>query len=464
MMQVAPDIAAQLRSILIADAARLVVAIVSMAIGLGSILVQWMRRKTQDRVRLWFGLLAVLYGYRALLMTESAGYFLTARAIEFQIALVTFTIGIPAILFGWGLVAQKHNWVTKSLLTVNVLMAATFLAFFTNGAVVRALFVVNNILVISFTVAMIVYLFVVSAVKVPEVKTLRIVLLIWGSFVIYNNLKGWLPSGGADFEFIGFALFLCSLGYVVARRSLRTEEALVAIRNELEIARRIQTSILPESMPQLQGLRVAAQYVPMSEVAGDFYDFLAVDERRLGVLIADVSGHGVPAALVASMVKVAIAAQSEHADDPAKVMSGLNSVLAGKLQGQFVTAAYLYLDLQARTGRYSAAGHPPLLHYCAADNSVHDVVENGLILGIMPYASYESRNLTVGQGDRFLLYTDGVLEADRRGEEFGADRVKGILSQPLSAEQLCASLSGEVRSWSQDVAGDDITIVALDIA
>ncbi len=434
-MQVAPEIAAELRGILIDDAARLVVAIVSMAIGLASILVQWMRRKTQDRVRLWFGLLALLYGYRALLMTESARYFLTERAIDFQIALVTFTIGIPAILFGWGLVSQKHNWVTKSLLTVNALMAATFLVFFANGVMIRALFVLNNILVISFTVAMIVYLYVVPAVKVPEVKTLRIVLLIWGSFVIYNNVKGWLPTGGADFEFVGFALFLCSLGYVVARRSLRTEEALLSIRKELEIARRIQTSILPEGMPQLQGLRVAAQYVPMSEVAGDFYDFLAVDERRLGVLIADVSGHGVPAALVASMVKVAIAAQSEHADDPAKVMTGLNSVLAGKLQGQFVTAAYLFLDLQSGTGRYSAAGHPPLLHYCAADKSIHDVVENGLILGIMPYASYESRSLKIGQGDRFLLYTDGVLEADQRGEEFGPDRVKRILSQPLTADQ-----------------------------
>jgi len=81
----------------------------------------------------------------------------------------------------------------------------------------------------------------------------------------------------------------------------------------------------------------------------------------------------------------------------------------------------------------------------------------------MPFASYDSRNLTVGHGDRFLLYTDGVLEADRRGEEFGPDRVKSILSHPLSAEQLCASLSREVRAWSQDVAGDDITIVALAI-
>ena len=463
-MLITPDVAAELRRVLLADAARLVVAIVSMAIGLGSILVQWLRRKTQDRVRLWFGLLALLYGYRALLMTESAQLFLTRRNIQYQTALVTFTIGIPAILFGWGLVAKKHNWLTKSLLTVNVLMALVFLLFHAIAGVVGALFVVNNILVIGFTLAMIIYLYLVPIGSVPELKTLRRVVLVWGLFVIYNNLRPWLPAGRADYEFIGFAIFLCSLGYLVAHRSLRTEEALLAIRNELEIAKRIQTSILPESMPEISGMQVAAQYVPMSHVAGDFYDFLVVDEHRLGVLIADVSGHGVPAALVASMVKVAIAAQAEHADDPAKVMTGLNSILSGKLQGQFVTAAYLYLDIQAGTGRYSAAGHPPLLHYRALDQSIDDVVENGLILGIMPFATYESRNVKLGSGDRFLLYTDGVLEADQLGEEFGTDRVKQTLLRALSAQDTCRSLSDQVAAWSRGVASDDVTIVAVAIS
>lgn len=463
-MPISSDPSELVRRVLLADAARLVVAIISMAIGLGSILVQWMRRKTQDRVRLWFGLLALLYGYRALLMTNSARYFLTRGNINFQIALITFTIGIPAILFGWGLVSKTQNRVTKSLLVVNLLMAATFLVFFWNGSVVRALFFANNVLVIIFTLAMIVYLFVAPADSVPELKTLRVVILIWGLFVIYNNIRQWLPERGADFEFVGFAVFLCSLGWLVARRSLRTEEALVAIRNELEIARRIQTSILPEAMPELNGIQIAARYVPMSEVAGDFYDFLVVDDRRVGLLIADVSGHGVPAALVASMVKVAIAAQAEHAHDPAKVMAGLNSVLSGKLQGQFVTAAYLFLDMEARKASYSAAGHPPLLHYRAAEQSIHDVVENGLILGIMPFASYQSKEFTLDSGDRFLLYTDGVVEANQRGEEFGEERVKQVLLQPLSAQDICRSLGTEISTWSEGIAHDDVTIVAVGIA
>ena len=452
------------RQVLMTDAPRFVVAIISIAIGSSSVLVQWLRRKSNDRLRLWFGLLALLYGYRTLLMTESARYFLSRSTINFQTALITFVIGIPAILFGWGLVSKKQNRVTKSLLMLNALMAGTFLLFHSNDLVVRGLSTTNNVLVIAFTVAMIVYLFMVSPEAVPELKTLRIVILVWGAFVIYNNLRNWLPAGSEDFEFVGFALFLCSLGYMVARRSLRTEEALVAIRNELEIARRIQTSILPECMPELCGLSVAAQYVPMSQVAGDFFDFLLVDERRIGILIADVSGHGVPAALVASMVKVAIAAQARHADDPAKVMAGLNSILLGKLQSQFVTAAYLFLDVDAGIGRYSAAGHPPLMHFIAAEQSIHEVVENGLILGVMPFASYETKMVSFGSGDRFLLYTDGIVEADQNGEEFGAGRVKEILLRPLSASQVCMSIGQEVSSWSRGVASDDVTIVAVEVA
>ena len=464
-MQISPDTAAAFRHLLLGDFARLAVGIVAIAIGFVSLLLQALRWKTPDRVRLWFGLLAVLYGYRALLMTDSADLFLSGGAVRFQIALVTFTIGMPAILFGWGLVGRKQNRVTKSLLTINALMALLFLALHANEAVIEALFVANNILVVGFTIAMIVFLYRLPLDSVADLKALRLVILVWGLFVIYNNIRGVLPfAHSADYEFVGFAIFLCSLAYLVARRSIDTEEALAAIRNELEIARRIQSSILPEEMPRLDGLQVAAKYVPMSEVAGDFYEFLVVDQHRIGLLISDVSGHGIPAALVASMMKVAIAAQADHADQPAKVIAGLNAVLSGKLQGQFVTAAYLFLDLEKGTAGYSAAGHPPLLHYRAADKRVESVVENGLILGVVPLASYEARGFEIRKGDRFLLYTDGVVEASQHGEEFGEERVKAVLARASDADAICQAVAREITAWTQGVAGDDVTIVAVSIA
>ncbi len=110
------------------------------------------------------------------------------------------------------------------------------------------------------------------------------------------------------------------------------ERQLQAIRIELDTAREIQLSILPHEIPPIAGLDIAARYLPMTSVAGDFYDFLVIDEKRTGILVADVSGHGMPAALIASMLKIAFAAQAPHACDPAAVLSGLNQALYGKFQ------------------------------------------------------------------------------------------------------------------------------------
>src|SRR3984885_11132098 len=130
-------------------------------------------------------------------------------------------------------------------------------------------------------------------------------------------------------------------------RGIREQLAqqLLSIQKELETARQIQLSILPSVIPKIEGLDIAARYVPMTSVAGDFYDFIVVDEKHLGILVADVSGHGMPAALIASMLKIALSAQGAHAADPAQVLAGLNQTLCGKFQYQYVTAAYLFVDL-----------------------------------------------------------------------------------------------------------------------
>jgi phosphoserine phosphatase RsbU/P len=155
-----------------------------------------------------------------------------------------------------------------------------------------------------------------------------------------------------DVEPIGFAFFLGTLGYVAAKRSLHRDHQFSEIQKELESARRIQTSILPSAYPQSAHFHVATRYVPMTAVAGDFYDFLVADPTQAGLLIADVSGHGVPAALIASMVKFAATSQRANAADPALLLSGMNTVLYGNTQEQFVTAAYVYLDAPSATLRY----------------------------------------------------------------------------------------------------------------
>jgi phosphoserine phosphatase RsbU/P len=255
-------------------------------------------------------------------------------------------------------------------------------------------------------------------------------------------------------------------------RGIREQLAqqLLTIQKELETARQIQLSILPSEIPKIEGLDISARYVPMTSVAGDFYDFIVVDEKRIGILVADVSGHGMPAALIASMLKVALSAQVAHAAEPAQVLSGLNQVLCGKFEQHYVTAAYLFVDMQKRMLTYSGAGHPPLLLWGGSAKEVRDVMENGLFLGKFPFATYSSVELLLKAGDRVLLYTDGIPETTNPAEvQFGADRFKQFLEteQSTSADQFADRLLEELSRWSArgpaEDLDDDITMVAIHV-
>jgi serine phosphatase RsbU (regulator of sigma subunit) len=248
----------------------------------------------------------------------------------------------------------------------------------------------------------------------------------------------------------------------------KLSQQLLAIQKELETARLIQQSILPETVPQIAGLDIAARYLPMTSVAGDFYDFLVVDDKRVGILVADVSGHGMPAALIASMLKIALAAQAEHATDPARVLTGLNQALCGKFQHHYVTAAYAFLDMGKRTLTYAGAGHPPMLIWGGSSEGVRAVEENGLFLGKFDFAAYASAKMPLTSGEYGLLYTDGIAEtANPGGIEFGAERFRPYLASQKdpAVNQLADGLLAEVANWSARPEGsdldDDITVVAF---
>jgi serine phosphatase RsbU (regulator of sigma subunit) len=244
---------------------------------------------------------------------------------------------------------------------------------------------------------------------------------------------------------------------------------LLALNNELEMARQIQLSILPHSIPQLPGLEIAARFLPMTSVAGDFYDFIQIDDRHIGILIADVSGHGLPSALIASMLQVALTGQTAHASEPAKVLAGLNRALCGKFTYNFVTAAYIYADLEKNLMRYAGAGHPPILQWRNSAGKTAQVLENGLVLGMVEEASYKALEFPLEPGDRYVLYTDGVLEAANSAQEqFGADRFMRFIEnhKHLGAEQFSQTFLTELSRWSNQNAEqgqqDDITLLVID--
>jgi serine phosphatase RsbU (regulator of sigma subunit) len=245
-------------------------------------------------------------------------------------------------------------------------------------------------------------------------------------------------------------------------------QQLDALRKELDTARQIQLSILPTQLPQLKGLDIAARYMPASSIGGDFYDFIVIDEQHVGILMADVSGHGMAAALISSMLKIALSMQVANAGDPAKVLFGLNQALCGKFDRHFVTASYLLVDLEKRKLTYAAAGHPPMWLWGPAIEGVREVAQNGLFLGIFPLATYSSVELPLGEDTWILLYTDGVSEAANSAEEeFGAKRFREFLPCCLgdSANQFADRLVAELSSWVARSPGteaiDDVSFVAL---
>ena len=181
-------------------------------------------------------------------------------------------------------------------------------------------------------------------------------------------------------EQIGLLLLTGTIGYAVARRMRTTEATLQSIEQELATARRMQRNLLPQGAPSVPGVSVVARFQPMTAVGGDFYDY-AADAGGLAVLVADVTGHGVPAALTAAMVKVAFAAERDGASHPAAALTHVNRTLMDANASGFVTAAWVHVDVAASRMTYAAAGHPPLLVWRAASGAVERVTENGLLMG-----------------------------------------------------------------------------------
>jgi len=293
-----------------------------------------------------------------------------------------------------------------------------------------------------------------------DFRVVRAGVLFFLTFSLWDRTIG--APFDSNLEPFGFAVLLACLGYVAARRTLKRDVELGEIQKELEVAQSIQLSILPGAFPASVDFRVAARYVPMTAVAGDLYDYLPVAEGEAGLLIADVSGHGVPAALIASMVKMAAIAQRPNAARPAELLAGMNRALCGNTQGQFVTAAYVHLDAGSRTLRYSAAGHPAML--LLRDGEVREIAENGLVLAAWEGASYEERALPLQAGDRLLLYTDGLVEArNADGKLLGDEALQDALlkTEGMAAEEAADHLIQVARQWAH-TQEDDLTVVICD--
>ncbi|MFO1469459.1 MAG: SpoIIE family protein phosphatase [Turneriella sp.] len=248
------------------------------------------------------------------------------------------------------------------------------------------------------------------------------------------------------------------------KESVREKDMLESLQRELSVAQKIQQALLPVKYPQFDGIKIAARYHPMAEVGGDFYDFVEHADG-FGVLIADVSGHGIPAALIASMVKMAFSLNRELAAHPGKMLTALNQVLCEKVDNHFVTASYYFVDFRTREIRHANAGHPPLFLIDRLSKDIGDRKTKGGFLGVFPEIQHIEGTDQLKPGLRLLQVTDGVLESrSRAGTEFGIGKLKEIISQTLAlqTEATADMIMKELRTHNPAYFDDDVTFVLID--
>ena len=237
------------------------------------------------------------------------------------------------------------------------------------------------------------------------------------------------------------------------------------LETQLEVARQVQLELLPARDPQLEGFDISAYNFPTEEVSGDYYDWVRIYDDQIGIVIADVSGKGVPAALLMAFLRASLRAATHIGYAPHISMSKVNYLLWESIErNQFVTSFYGTLDASNRTLAYSNAGHnPPLL--MEADGQAHFEERGGVPLGMFRDSRYYEYYLTLEPGQVLVLYTDGATEAmDPAGEEYGRDRLVEAVrkSRHLGAREMIDFIHGDVIDWTDGLgAHDDVTFFVV---
>lgn len=466
-MALPPELQAALR----ADALPVLFGGVLLAGGILCILFG-LTRRPRNTAFVGLGLSGGLYGARLLVASRTAVevFGLSATASRWATVVISYVIVPPFLLFFASLLAGAWKRRLRALLWVNAAFAAVALG--AEGYLGRpgAASNASSILVLITLALLLAAVVKAEGFSRWEARRLRAAFLCMATFAALENLRGLgLVRWPANIEPLGMAGFLGLLISIAARRIGETEGRLAVLHHELETARGIQRGLLPRVLPRIDGVSLAVRYLPADEVGGDFYDVVQVGDRALGVLVADVSGHGIPAALIASMVKVAAAAQPAQEGRPERVLGAVQRALTGQLQRQFVTAACMVIDAEAMVCTWANAGHPPPL--LVRDGTVRELEPTGGAIGRLGRSEHEALRATLSPGDRIVLFSDAVTEAlSPQGEPFGDVRLAvTVCRETEGVESLAEALLADLRAWTGRAASDtalfddDLTLVIIEV-
>ncbi|WCL50245.1 SpoIIE family protein phosphatase [Leptospira sp. GIMC2001] len=294
----------------------------------------------------------------------------------------------------------------------------------------------------------------------PNLRSIPIVLL-----TALNDLDGKIEgfNKGAD-DYISKPFqpleLLARIRNLLVKSDLQLEKnkRLLQLQKELVLARDIQSKLLPTQLPDIKGYNFAALYIPLDEVGGDFYDIYEKNDKTY-IFICDVSGHGVPACLIASMVKMVFQSEMKKNVGISRIMKGINSSLYSIIGNNFVTACIVELDPQKNSLKYTTAGHPPFYHVSKGRIQEHKTI--GKPLGVLPNANFEESTIYPSQGDIVFLYTDGIVECmNQSGEFYGEERLEDFLTRSSEYEpkEIIEALREELKGFlGQENYEDDIT-------
>lgn len=296
------------------------------------------------------------------------------------------------------------------------------------------------------------------------------VILMTGSDDLNSKIKG-LRIGADDFllkplnekELVARVLSLLRLKSVYGELYQKNQQ----IKKELGIAKRVQQFIIPKDFTQIRYPRVFGRYLPIDDIGGDFFDCYQFPDNTIGFLIADVTGHGIPAALVMSMAKMIFSIYSSRYETTRELFSSVNEQMTGlMLDTQYITAFFVIYDPSSGTIRYSNAGHTRALYHRASKNGVMALDADGLFIGLSKETIYEEKALPVEPGDTLLLYTDGITEIRNfEGKEFGENRLARFLSgkSSIKGEKFCDMLLNEVKGFAPlENRVDDIAFLRIE--
>ncbi len=240
------------------------------------------------------------------------------------------------------------------------------------------------------------------------------------------------------------------------------------IQKELEYAKRLQQFIIPKDFSFISYPAISGRYLPIADIGGDLFDCYKLSDTKVGVLIADVTGHGIPAALVMSMAKMTFNIYAYEILHTQKLMEKINEEMRGLLLDmQYITAFYMLIDIEKKTISFTNAGHTRPLYYRKSSDKIIALDTNGLFLGIDDKSLYEQKTIHFEEGDRCILYTDGITEIKNENrEEFGEHRLAKFLKQHHEKpESFCQHLLNTLDHFSPiDQRNDDIAFMYIDFS